>query len=293
LVHISKIPLDLIEALKKRAPIPSGSTVSEIESLFSAGDIVKVRVLGANKEGKLDMAMVPPLTAVQEESFNFVEGRDSEEAPEVSEDDEADSDDAVAKFDAEDTLVWWRGAPYVKSSAKTDEEDEDLAEATEENVAFELDAMIEGTWRRMFELDMQEDAADFESKASDKDIKELEEEIGDLMGMDEELIQDGFGIEFNYEINSLGNSIPIDMIPEQWRSEMSYYNDFETEDKKRMEILRGGKKRDDQDLQGVIVLTEKEMAEANKGKRVSDFTPSDKIVSSEVGTEAEAPAPVE
>ena len=42
--------------------------------------------------------------------------------------------------------------------------------------------IVEGTWRRMFELDMREDAADFSSKVIENELKELAEEIGELNG---------------------------------------------------------------------------------------------------------------
>ena len=44
LVHNSRVPRDLISALKKKVTIPSGQNKTDIESLFSEGDVIKIRV---------------------------------------------------------------------------------------------------------------------------------------------------------------------------------------------------------------------------------------------------------
>ena len=40
-------------------------------------------------------------------------------------------------------------------------------------VIVESDKIVEGTWRRMFELDLREDASDFASKAVEQETKAL------------------------------------------------------------------------------------------------------------------------
>ena len=59
----------------------------------------------------------------------------------------------------------------------------------EAEVVMESKAVVEGTWRRMFEVDMREDQADFSTKVREADLKEMEEEIGELSGLDEDLFE--------------------------------------------------------------------------------------------------------
>ena len=50
----------------------------------------------------------------------MVEGRDPEpkEGERFDDRDQDKEEDEEEFFDAEDTLLWWRGAPYVKTGAK-------------------------------------------------------------------------------------------------------------------------------------------------------------------------------
>jgi hypothetical protein len=96
-------------------------------------------------------------------------------------------------------LISLQGAPYKKSSSE-----EDSGPADEESdIVLESTNIIEGTWRRMFELDMREDAADFSSKLMETELKELEDEIGELSGLDDELA-DSMGFGSAVSMNSKG-----------------------------------------------------------------------------------------
>jgi ribosomal protein S1 len=156
LVHRSQVPRELISALKGRTPIPTGLNKTDVEALFGEGDVIKVRVKAAsNDKGKLELSMLPYKADENEEDDYVVEGRDAEGEefkPEYNEDDNTDS------YDAQDTLLWWKGQPYVKTEmaeAAVDEEIGIISESTD---------LVEGTWRRMFELDLRADQLDFSSK---------------------------------------------------------------------------------------------------------------------------------
>jgi hypothetical protein len=121
LVHISRVPRDLLYALKKVAPIPEGTNKTDIENLFQAGDVVKVRThavsVGARR---IELSMLPFQANEDDEDDYVVEGRDPEpkEGDRFEERDREEEKEEEVSYDAEDTLLWWRGAPYVKTGAK-------------------------------------------------------------------------------------------------------------------------------------------------------------------------------
>jgi predicted RNA-binding protein with RPS1 domain len=191
LVHSSRVPRDLIAALKKAAPIPAGTNKTDVEALFAERDVVRVRVHSVKSESRrLELSMLPYRAAEEDEDDYVVEGREPEGEETVTRD--ADDDEDAAEYDAGSTLLWWRGAPYGQSEAEEEAEDEE-AEILNENAQ-----VIEGTWRRMFEIDMREDELDFSSKIAEEERKELEEELGELMGLDEDMGDDflDFGSKF-------------------------------------------------------------------------------------------------
>ena len=221
---MNRIPIGLIKALKTIAPPQaSGNTnKTDVELLFSVGDVVKCRLnsyTAATK--KLELAMTPKKTDENEDDGYVVEGRDAEgeeDTPVVAvEDDQED-------YDPEDTLLWWRGAPYKKTA---DETDVSTLLADEEGIIVqESEKIIEGTWRRLFELDLREDASDFASKIQEAELKELEEEIGELSGLDDELVDSlGFGTTLNTK--RFGSFVPIDSLPDAWKKDMSFFRDTE------------------------------------------------------------------
>jgi len=121
LVHVSRVPRDLLYALKKMAPIPEGTNKTDIENLFQAGDVVKVRThavsVGARR---IELSMLPFQANEDDEDDYVVEGRDPEpkEGERFEERDREEEKEEEVSYDAEDTLLWWRGAPYVKTGAK-------------------------------------------------------------------------------------------------------------------------------------------------------------------------------
>ena len=72
-------------------------------------------------------------------------------------------------FDPEDTLLWWRGAPYKKAQAEVDAET--LMATTEAGVTQESSSIVEGTWRRLFEIDLRADMNESSSKQLEQEAK--------------------------------------------------------------------------------------------------------------------------
>jgi hypothetical protein len=166
LVHQSRIPRDLISALKRRAPITPGENKTDVESLFTIGDVVRVRTQAVSVGSRrLELSMMQYKDSEDEEDDYVVEGRD----PEGDEDkyqEEKDDDDEPVAFDAESTLVWWRGAPYTKIMGEVKADGDEDFKVLDENIK-----IVEGTWRRMFEVDMREDEQDFNSKLMEAEMK--------------------------------------------------------------------------------------------------------------------------
>ena len=115
LVHMSRIPRDLISALKRRSPIAPGGNKTDIEALFSVGDVVRVRTQEVSEvTRKLDLSMLQYKDASDEDDDYVVEGRDPEGDEDKFSSDDADDEEETVAFDAESTLIWWRGEAYNK-----------------------------------------------------------------------------------------------------------------------------------------------------------------------------------
>ena len=113
-MHRSQVPRDLIAALKKKLPPSKVVNQTDVEYLFSAGDVVKVRVQAVSVDTRrLELSMLPPKSKADEEDEYIVEGRDPE-GEEFKSYEDADEEEEAVSYDAEDTLLWWRGARYVK-----------------------------------------------------------------------------------------------------------------------------------------------------------------------------------
>jgi predicted RNA-binding protein with RPS1 domain len=281
LLHQSRIPRDLISSLKKLAPISAEGNKSDIESLFQVGDVLKFRVQNVTDNGKLELSAVPfRQSDEEEEEYNIIEDEDAEDEGKPagesskgrrrSRDDNILAEDSVADedstaFNPNSVLIWWRGKPYVGPSdvieevESVDEEIEVLGESRD---------VQEGTWRRLFELDMREDEADFSVKAMEAELKELEEEIGELHGLDEDLEADDFGLGAKFFGNRVGASVGFS-IPAEWRDKLSYLQEMDETIKIKSTLLKGGKKADNLELEGVIREAEQEIERrASQSRRV-------------------------
>jgi hypothetical protein len=200
--------------LKRRAPIAPGGNKTDVEALFSIGDVVRVRTQEvAVGSRRLELSMLAYKDEADEDDDYVVEGRDPEGDEDKFAAQDADDDEETVAFDAESTLIWWRGAAYHKiigetSGPKVDEDFEVLDESIK---------IVEGTWRRMFEVDMREDEQDFNSKAMEAEMKELEEEIGELGGMDDDMI-DCVGFGSSTHTQRVGSFVSMSSLPAEVRT---------------------------------------------------------------------------
>lgn len=278
LVHQSRIPRDLIAALKIIAPIPAGTNKTDVEALFNAGDVVKMRVGNVNAaERKLELSMVP-FRAADDDEDDFATANEAAMSSSAGDRDEEQSggegdnrkggkkdfkkkDDGVidavdeiddVSYNALDTLLWWRGAAFVAPKS-----DSLIVKDEELEVLDESKAVMEGTWRRMFELDMREDEADFSSKAFEQELKELDEEIGELKGLDDDLFDSiGAGSIFS---NRVGNFVNMASLPADWQKELEFFKEAETAEKSKGSMLRSGKKGEVTQFESLVREVESEI----------------------------------
>ena len=280
LVHASRVPRDLIAAMKKASPIAPGTNKTDIEALFSENDVVKVRVHSVNAGSRrLELSMLPYKADEEDDDDYIVEGREPEGEETVMSAD--DDDDEQEEYSAENTLLWWRGKPFADSSAAEDEQ----AEEEELSILSENAQVIEGTWRRMFEIDMREDELDFSSKIADEERKELEEELGELMGLDEE--DDYIDMGSKYNVRKMGSFISPDSIPAEWRSQMEFFKELEAHESAKSAYLKRGKAAEQEELDKLLreVEIELESAAAKAPKRHEESSLPEET------EEAPAPAP--
>jgi len=132
--------------------------------------------------------------------------------------------------------VWWRGAPYVPTG-NSDAEVKD----PELEIVNESGSLVDGVWRRMFEIDMRKDEADFSSREKDEELAELAEEIGELDGMEGDL-DDFIDTSVTLKTNRLGNFISKSILPADWSSQLNFFEELETATKDTLKELRQGKK---------------------------------------------------
>ena len=284
LVHNSRVPRELISALKKRAPVAAGANKTDIESLFAPGDVVKVRINGM-QGGKCELSMLKFSAQDEDEDDYVVEGRDPEE--EGGEDRFNDKDDEETEdvsYDPEGTLLWWRGQPYVKTALQPTESVDE-----EEEVIMENSAVVEGTWRRMFEVDMREDQADFSTKMREAEMKELEEEIGELVGLDDDMLQlDSISSGTTFQSRRFGAFIPasamLKAMPAEWTSEVSFFKDIQEVDETKVATLRKGKASEQSEFENLLreVEVEVEAAQARQ--------PRARVVEPEAAEVSQTPA---
>lgn len=261
LVHVTRVPRDLISTLSKRVTAENPDQKTDFETLFQVGDVVKVRK-NSLVGGKLGLSMLPYRADDEDEDDYVVEGRDSPEDEEKDADDDQDDDaDDEKDFDAESVLLWWRGKPFEKTVIETgDVADEEVS------VVNENSRIVEGTWRRMFEIDMREDAADFSSKALEAELKELEEEIGELNGLDEQMV-DSLGLGVSFSDNRFGSFVSQLSLPEEWKAELGFFKEQSDALDKKTSGLRAGKASELSEFEKMMKEVEVEMDQAASRSR--------------------------
>jgi len=255
LVHISRIPARLLSILKQTAnPAPDGDK-TDVELLFQAGDVVKCRLnMYTASTKKLELSMMPAKNDDDRNDGYIVEGRDpegEEGKPQTNEQtDEVD-------FDPEETLLWWKGAPYAK---KVGELDAEVALSNEEaGVTQESSAIVEGTWRRLFELDLRQDMSDASAKQVEQETKALNEDIGELNGLDDMLNEDYFGMGVSFNNKQFGASVPVEGLPDAWVKELSFFKESSNFKDETDAILKGGKKSEQAEFEKLLREVEIEL----------------------------------
>jgi predicted RNA-binding protein with RPS1 domain len=256
LVHASRIPRDLLASLKKMAPIAPGTNTTDIEALFSENDVVKVRVHSVNAASRrLELSMLPFKGQDEAEDDYIVEGREPEgqetNFSEIDEDEEEGGD-----YNAEGTLLWWKGKPFAHDSSA------DAAEDEEAGVLSENAKVIEGTWRRMFEIDMREDELDFSSKIAEEERKELEEELGELMGLDEDMGDDFLDLGTKFNVKTMGSFISASDLPAEWKSQMDFYKELDSFETTKLSSLKRGKVAEAEEFDKLLREVEVELENA-------------------------------
>ena len=292
LVHNSRVPRDLVSVLKQRSPISSSAAgnKTDIECLFAAGDVIKVRVNSvAAESNRVELSMLPYRASDDDEDDYVVEGRDVEEEDGKFRDDDEVEDEADESYDAEDTLLWWKGEPYVKSAlAKASSLDE------EEEVIMENSAVVEGTWRRMFEVDMREDQADFSTKMREAEMKELEEEIGELLGLDDEVLE-SIGTSFgsaSFNNRRVGAFVSTSAVPGEWKDAIDFFKEEGSARESKYTLLRKGKASEQSEFEALLRQVEVELEDSQPRQPRVRIGP-DAVEMSQAAPEAAAGAPVE
>lgn len=264
------IPRELVTALLKRLPENADKSVNktDVEKVFSIGDVIRFRFTSVSADQrKMELSMMEFRADDDDEDDYVVEGRDPE-GEEFDKDDDED-DDEIEQFDVHSTLLWWRGAPYVK--AVNEDEIEVIDE--EENVLNESNQIVEGTWRRLFEIDLRETEADMSSKIMEEEAKELAEEIGELSGLDEEMV-DSIGVGIPYKINRMGSYISMSTLPAEWREQMDFYKELSNFETAKLTKLKSGKKGEQAEFEALMRELEAEADRAPRSRRSAEAAPA-------------------
>jgi predicted RNA-binding protein with RPS1 domain len=264
MVHQSQIPRGLINALRKRVTIIPGQNKSDVENFFHEGDVIKMRVQSVSTDSnKIELSMQPISQSEEDDDDYVVEGRETdEEAEEAEREAREREDDSISNYDPEALLLWWNGEAYHKII-----DEAELAAVDEElEVVNESEDIVEGTWRRLFEIDMREDEADFSSKATELDLKEQDEEIGELSGLDNDMIDSiGFGTE--YKRNKLGAFVSLNSLPEEWKNQLNFIKELDTEETQKQKGLRAGKAGETIELNSLVQKMEKDAQDALQSRQ--------------------------
>lgn len=290
LIHRSRIPTDLLTELRNRVSQETPQSPShdqgddretrgqlELGNIFQVGDVVKVRVHDVDESAlRVDFTMLPDrdedegfIPEFQIQEFESTQG--SLVQP-IEYADESGAGDGNA-FDAESTLVWWRGAPFKHSteadSSPADKECSIVEESRELGI---------GQWRRSFEEARRSEAIGSNSVALQNEIREIDEEIGDMATFTKEMQIDPMGI-FDGPISTeapqprkpftLLCREDLSIFPSDWRTNLPLFDDVERRAAWQTKFLKGGKLRDAEALVLLLAEIEKDISPLEKrGERL-------------------------
>ena len=226
--------------------------------------------------------MLPLANNDSEEEYNIIEDEDAdEEGNSLKKKRRNDYDTAVAEdsvieeqvkfgtYNPLKTLIWWKGQSFeskiLELQKATNPDGTPIKVNKELEILAESSEVIEGNWRRLFEIDMREDELDFTSKVFEQEAKELAEEIGELAGLDDDLFTDSFGFGSKFS-NSIGANVFPNKIPTEWTESIEFYKDLNNKIDNKSKPLKGGKKYDQSEFDSFLRELE---SESNKSMRRS------------------------
>ena len=172
----------------------------------------------------------------------------------------------------EDCLIWWRGTAYETEAARkvrtmTAEDIREKQSREAEDIVLESSEMVAGAWRRVFERDMRQEEEEFSSKGREKEMRELQEEMAGLEGLEDELIELDALQTGRPDTFRLGVFVDPAMIPAEWREELTFYKELEERDAEIQRASRVGKKGEKADFEEAVRKTQLLQQQTAGGRR--------------------------
>lgn len=124
------------------------------------------------------------------------------------------------------------------------------------------------------------------------ELRELEEEIGELSGLDGELVDStGFGYRPSY---TFGSSISASIFPSGVKEQMEFFKEVEASEKAVETKFRGGRAVEQEEFENLLKEVELELAEAaSKQRGAAPAVVEMTATTAEVSTTVAAPETVE
>ena len=172
----------------------------------------------------------------------------------------------------EDCLIWWRGTAYETEAARkvrtmTAEDIREKQSREAEDIVLENSEMVAGAWRRVFERDMRQEEEEFSSKGREKEMRELQEEMAGLEGLEDELIELDALQTGSPDTFRLGVFVDPAMIPAEWREELTFYKELEERDAEIQRASRVGMKGEKADFEEAVRKTQLLQQQTAGGRR--------------------------
>ena len=98
----------------------------------------------------------------------------------------------------------------------------------------------------------------------DREVEEINDEIGELQGLENELL-DSLGMTRDSSENELfGSFVSTSSLPADWKEQIAFFNDFEQIESSAKSILRGGKTAEQGEFEMLLKEVEIELQAAAK-----------------------------
>ncbi len=290
-----------------KASVSTDSVSSDLDQLLGKSDVVRVRktdeLVGADDRlqeltmlslEELDEEGMPVRASQQDEDAELAAANESlgdddwddeDEGPEESrkgrggfdaddeeeqeEDEEDDNSDAL--YGSEKQLLWWRGKPFKRTIALMEEERLRQERADPDTtVLFETRHMVDGAWRRMFIVDLEQQTDESSTREFDAEQKEIRDNIGSLSGLGD-LLWDAVGYGIPPRVNRLGDQLDPMALPAEWRDEIPFFKESDADRAAMRKVLKQGRKGDQKEWRDLLaqVLQKARQAKAGRGGRSS------------------------